>query len=101
MAVDPSGKYLYAAAYLGHVLQYAIGPGGVLTPLVPAYADPGIDAPRVDLALDTAGHYVYLVNHDNAQVARLQATSDGSLNARGTPLCSQGPCSIVLTGQWQ
>jgi 6-phosphogluconolactonase (cycloisomerase 2 family) len=86
LSVDASGRFLYIVVSsvgtpgtLAAIAQYAIGSGGALAPLSPAY----VTAPTTAfgaLAIDPAGRYAYLAGAEAGQVMQFAVAGDGTLS---------------------
>ncbi|AHH17588.1 hypothetical protein NONO_c27960 [Nocardia nova SH22a] len=87
-SVDPSGRYLRVATYLGNtVSSFAIGAGGVLTPLGPTRVDLGPVRP----GYTPDGRYLYSSNEFGTDLSGFAVGADGSLTPTpGSPYPTGG-----------
>ena len=95
IAVDPSGRYVYAAgfAYAGLVSQYAIESNGALNALSPAAVSTGLYSQSV--TVDPSGKYVYVVNYSDATISQFVIGSNGALLSPATVSAGVGPVFVV------
>jgi DNA-binding beta-propeller fold protein YncE len=103
VASDPLGHHLYVAnGGDATISQFAIGTGGVLTPLTPAAAaNPGVYSPGAGpsgMAVDPSGRFLYLVNQSNGTVAQFDIAADGTLSPMTPASVAAGanPLSIAV-----
>jgi 6-phosphogluconolactonase (cycloisomerase 2 family) len=92
VAVDPRGQYLYASDFLGTVTGYRIdASSGVLTP-VPGSPFNARPSPY-SLAVDPAGHFVYVGNDDSGHVSvfSLDRATGTIAPVAGSPFEGGGP----------
>jgi 6-phosphogluconolactonase (cycloisomerase 2 family) len=97
VAVDPTGKYVYAAIQKSgapSVAQYAIGAHGALTPIAAPPVVTGT-AP-ISVAVDTTGKYVYVASELSASIWQYAIGPDGSLT--GIPDSGSGLAQVPTTG---
>ncbi|WP_158675764.1 lactonase family protein [Nocardia stercoris] len=95
-AVDPSGRYLRVATYLGNtVSSFAIGPDYRLTPLGPTRVDPGPVGP----GYTPDGRYLYESNEFGTDLSGFAIGADGALTPTpGSPYPTGGvPHGAVVT----
>jgi 6-phosphogluconolactonase (cycloisomerase 2 family) len=87
MAVDPSGKYLYATiGSLNVVQQFNIGADGNLTPMSAAPVPTGNAPYKAVVSPD--GKYLFVGNQADASVSSYGIAGDGSLTQIGTYSCT-------------
>jgi 6-phosphogluconolactonase (cycloisomerase 2 family) len=89
LSIDPGGRFLYVVVNSGPVpgtgaaiAQYAIGGGGTLTPLTPAYVNVATSAFSA-LAIDPSIRYAYVagaLSATAAQVSEFAVAADGTLS---------------------
>lgn len=98
MAVSPNGRNVYIgdAAGFGSIHQYAVGPEGVLTPLVPATVPAlfGLD----DLAVSPDGRSVYIIT-GGPSIGRYSVGPGGALTLpfpSATPVARDDPFAEVI-----
>ena len=87
-SVDPSGRYLRVATYLGNtVSSFAIGAGGVLTPLGPTRVELGPVRP----GYTPDGRYLYSSNEFGTDLCGFAVGADGGLTPTpGSPYPTGG-----------
>lgn len=87
IAIDPSGKYLYAVNSLGlEIAQFSIGTGGGLIAMpTPTVSLPGT-TPGVyaSIAVDPTGKYVYVADQVNNMVEQFSIGTTGGLSPIGS-----------------
>jgi DNA-binding beta-propeller fold protein YncE len=110
LAIDPGGAHLYVADLgdgigPGAVSQFAIGPTGALTPLVPASLPAGQNARSV--AVDAAGAFVYVANEGDgtnaSTVSQYAVGPGGALVPLATATVDAGvrPVALVSSAVFQ
>jgi DNA-binding beta-propeller fold protein YncE len=110
LAIDPGGAYLYVAdlgdgSGPGAVWQFAIGPTGALTPLVPASVPAGQNARAV--AVDDAGAFVYVANEGDltsaSTVSQYAVGPGGALVPLATATVGAGvrPVAVITSAVFQ
>jgi 6-phosphogluconolactonase (cycloisomerase 2 family) len=93
LAIDPSGKYLYAAnTTSGSISIFTIGTSGTLTPVSGSPLNAGYTNP-VALILDPAGTYLYVANQGSSNVAVFSISSSTGLPAALTTSTTTGAFS--------
>jgi 6-phosphogluconolactonase (cycloisomerase 2 family) len=99
LALDPHGKYLYAAIYNPNgksgIDVFKIGASGGLTQVGALVA---ADMAPVSLRVDPLGRFLYVANDDSDDVSIFKINSDGSLTAEGSQSNTGGPIAIAI---WQ
>ena len=100
LAVDPSGKYAYAAnSGSNNVSQYTIAANGALTPTstIAARTNP------VALTVDPSGVFVYVANLGSADVSQYAIGLNGILTLMATPAVAAGtsPRSVSAVSGYQ
>jgi 6-phosphogluconolactonase (cycloisomerase 2 family) len=105
MAIDPGGKYLYAAdTYTTPVkmYQYSIGTTGALSALGTASFDLGADYVN-GMAVEPTGRYLYAISELN-RILQYRIGSDGTLSALTPATIATGTnpqsISVDLSGQY-
>ena len=84
VAVDPTNKFVYAAADDNTVLAYAIGTNGALTP-IPGSPFPTGRFPN-SVAVDPTGKFVYTANLLSKDISAYHIRADGGLKpVTGSP----------------
>jgi 6-phosphogluconolactonase (cycloisomerase 2 family) len=110
LAIDPGGAHLYVADLgdgtgPGAVSQFAIGPNGALTPLVPASVPAGQNARSV--VVDAAGAFVYVANEgdgtSDSTVSQYAVGPGGALVPLSTATVGAGvrPVALVTSAVFQ
>jgi len=102
-----AGGFAYAADHNGGgegaISQFWIGPGGALTPMLPATVDSGGTDPRF-LAVDPAGQHLYVSNINANKVGQFTIGADGALAAMTPATVAEAtyPQGIAVhpTGLW-
>jgi 6-phosphogluconolactonase (cycloisomerase 2 family) len=95
LAIDPSGKYLYAAntaATSSTISIFAIGTSGTLSPVSGSPLNAGYTNP-VALILDPAGTYLYVANQGSSNVAVFSISSSTGLPTALTTTTTTGAFS--------
>jgi 6-phosphogluconolactonase (cycloisomerase 2 family) len=107
LAVDPTGKFLYAACNaicLGTISAYAIGSDGSLTEVAgsPYYSDPNVTlqtggyAAPFEIAIDPTGRFLYVTNNGSSRIGAftIDGTSGALTPIAGSPFDTGFPNSI-------
>jgi 6-phosphogluconolactonase len=95
LALDASGRYLYAVNEIGNyenratgsVTSFRIDPGGVLTML---NRQPTEGRNPAHISIDPTGRYALVANYSGGNVAVLPIQSDGSLGAPSDVVAHRG-----------
>jgi hypothetical protein len=101
LIADPLGRSLYVDNNGdGTLSQYAIGPGGVLAPLVPATVPnvAGIHPGRDSMAIDPTGQFLYVTNQESRSLSQFHIAANGALSplAPATVSIAGYPMNIVM-----
>ncbi len=95
VAVDPSGRYVYAAASSdGTLWQYSIGIDGALSVVNPGNAQAGGDPQSV--TVDLSGLYIYAAD-DNGLVAQFSLGASGTLGTSSATSTALAGAQAVAT----
>ncbi|MGA7595870.1 MAG: beta-propeller fold lactonase family protein [Gallionella sp.] len=98
VAVDPSGKYLYAVNSSGdEIAQFTIGMSGALTPMSP---NPTVSygtgsGTYASIAVDPTGQFVYVADWSNNLIAQFTIGAGGALQTMTA--VSTGPNSYPIS----
>ena len=104
VTVDAKSQYVYVANLTSDtVSQFAIGPGGALTPMSTATVGTGLNPISVAVAGDSTGSkYVYVANNGSANVSQYIIGATGALTPNGTPIAAGNilapPTAITVAG---
>ena len=102
IAVDPSGKWAYAADGSSNtVSQYSIGADGTLSALTPFLVTSGGvrgagSASDVKIASTSSGEYVYVSNYFDGTVGQFKIGADGTLSALSPFLVTVGTYALTI-----
>jgi uncharacterized repeat protein (TIGR02543 family) len=98
ITADPSGKYVYSTDVCDNykIYQYAIGAGGLLTPIASGSFAAGGGYPS-SVIVDPTGKYVYVANEGGASISQYTISSGtGSLISMSTPTVAALAGDIAL-----
>jgi 6-phosphogluconolactonase len=94
LAIDPTGKFLYAAGS-SSVTAFSIGPNGALTPV------PGSPFPAgfgtISVTVDPTGKFVYVPNEFGNDISAYSIGADGDLTpVPGSPFATSGEDPVAV-----
>jgi 6-phosphogluconolactonase (cycloisomerase 2 family) len=94
VTVDPTGHYVYAAAYIdGAVSALSIGADGALTLIGTVVTGGGSTSNSDCITVDPAGHYAYVANQTDGTISAFSIGTDGTLTLIGTVMTGSGATS--------
>jgi DNA-binding beta-propeller fold protein YncE len=96
MAVAPNGSFLYVANPSGTVSAYAIGSGGLLTPLSTPTVAAGLSP--TEIAITPNGAFLYVTDFATKSVFAFAIGSNGLLTPLSVPYFTAGtsPSGVVV-----
>ena len=96
VTADATGHYLYVTGGGGHLSQFSIGLGGVLTPLSPATVATG-NVPQAVIT-DPVGQFSYVANMADNTVSQYAIGATGALTPLSVPSVPTGstPTAIAI-----
>ena len=95
MAQSKNGRYLYGATPTA-IYQYAIGPGGGLTPLSPASVAAGVTT-LWEVEVSNDGRFLYAVSNADGKVYVYAIGANGQLTAAPSLTTTVGGGPLYIT----